>query len=450
MHVDFDANGIAVVQTPNQDCNGRSSMNFYLAGMRAATEYTARHTIESLMGTLRGPDVSFTSGTVTMRAPEAASTSTGVPEYRAVLLQSIINSNPIATDLSGNLIWYGPGGLSLLTRVGPGGTFLGIFEDGSKDPSWQMVREFDLAGITIAETNAQRVNDQLIAMGIHPVTSFHHEAIHLPDGRYLLLAGSERTLKNVQGQDSIDLLGDTILVLDPDLKVVWVWDSFNHLDPNRAAVLGETCSYPASLACSAFYQASQASDWLHGNALQLTPDGNILYSIRHQDWVVKIDYRNGLGDGHVLWRIGAGGDFALLDGDDSLWFSHQHDAHILPDGVSLLLFDNGNTRAQRYPDQGNSRGQLWRIDEQAHTAKLVVNADLRVNSSALGTAQLLPNGNYHFDAGFVQNPENPTQRITEALEVDPNGSIAWGMKSMTQQYRSFRLDNLYTPPMEGR
>jgi hypothetical protein len=138
----------------------------------------------------------------------------------------------------------------------------------------------------------------------------------------------------------------------------------------------------------------------------------------------------------------------MLDGDDSLWFSHQHDAQILPDGVSLLLFDNGNTRISRNSGQGNSRGQLWRIDEATRTAKLVLNADLGANSSALGSAQLLPNGDYHFGAGFLADPANPANRITHAVEVDANGSIVWCMLIPAQQYRSFRLQDLYTPPVQ--
>src|SRR5262249_57988388 len=107
------------------------------------------------------------------------------------LLQGVLNTNPIATDLDGNLMWYGPSGISLLTRMGSGGTFLGIYEDGTKDSSYQTLREFDLSGMTVAETNAQRVSDQLIAKGLRPITSFHHEAMRLPDGRYLVLAGSD-------------------------------------------------------------------------------------------------------------------------------------------------------------------------------------------------------------------------------------------------------------------
>src|SRR6516162_11295584 len=98
-----------------------------------------------------------------------------MPGYCEILLQSVINANPIATDLSGNLLWYGPSGLSLLTRMRYGGTFLGIHEDGATDPSYQTFREFDLTGMTLAETNAQHVSDQLVAKGLRPITSFHHE-----------------------------------------------------------------------------------------------------------------------------------------------------------------------------------------------------------------------------------------------------------------------------------
>ena len=447
MRVQFETGGVSGSQTSYKDCNGRTTMNFYLAGMGATTEYKAWHVIEISGMMFPGSPVSFVTGLVSMSTPWAAAMARLMPGYCEILLQSVINENPIATDLSGNLLWYGPSGLSLLTRMRYGGTFLGIHEDGATDPSYQTFREFDLTGMTLAETNAQHVNDQLVAKGLRPITSFHHEAIHLPDGRFLVLAGSEQIM-DVQGQGPIDILGDTIIVLDGNLQVVWVWDSFDHLDPNRAAVLGESCNYPASLACSTFYQAATAHDWLHGNSLQLTPDGNILYSVRHQDWVVKIDYQNGAGTGQVLWRLGLGGDFTLLDGDDSQWFSHQHDAEILPDGVSLLLFDNGNTRISNNSGQGSSRGQLWRLDEAALTAKLVLNADLLVNSSALGTAQLLPNGNYHFDAGFVPDPANPANRITRALEIDPSGNVVWCTQISAQQYRSFRLNDMYTPPLQ--
>src|SRR4029453_1045056 len=110
-------------------------------------------------------------------------------------------------------------------------------------------------------------------------------------------------------------------------------------------------------------------------AVALSPtDGNLILSVRHQDSVIKIDYRNGAGDGHVVWRLGAGGDFALEGAGSDAWFSHQHNARYVDDHT-LILFDNGNTPREHDPSV-NSRGQVWSLDETAMTATPLLNADL--------------------------------------------------------------------------
>jgi hypothetical protein len=322
---------------------------------------------------------------------------------------------------------------------------MGVFEDGTQDPSKQFFREFDLAGIAHAETNAGRVNEQLAVMGVHAINAFHHEAVMLPDGKYLVLADSDRILTDVQGSGDVDVIGDTILVLDANLQVVWAWDAFDHLDPTRAALLGETCSGKASLACAPWHLAPTANDWLHGNSLQLTPDGNILYSVRHQDWVVKIDYQNGAGTGAILWRLGKDGDFQITSSDPYPWFSHQHDANFEKDNASLLLFDDGDTR-QGLDPAAHSRGQVLKIDEQNRTASLTLNADLGAYSAALGSAQKLTNGHYHFDSGFIAPPSGSSGPFfTQAVEVNAAGKIVFGLQIGAQEYRSIRMRDLYTP-----
>jgi dihydrolipoamide dehydrogenase len=87
----------------------------------------------------------------------------------------------VATDLEGNVVWFYPRTLSFLTRTVAGGSFLGIIEDYTAGPSGQVLREFDLAGLTIRETNAARINEQLAALGMNPIGAFHHEALSLPD-----------------------------------------------------------------------------------------------------------------------------------------------------------------------------------------------------------------------------------------------------------------------------
>ena len=84
----------------------------------------------------------------------------------------------------------------------------------------QIVREFDLTGMTVLETNAARVNEQLAAMGMRSISAFHHEARRLPDGKILVLAAVEQILTDVQGPGPVDVLGDMIIVMDSNLQVV--------------------------------------------------------------------------------------------------------------------------------------------------------------------------------------------------------------------------------------
>ena len=72
-------------------------------------------------------------------------------------------------------------------------------------------------------------------------------------------------------------------------------------------------------------------DWTHTNAVLYSPDdGNILVSMRHQNWVVKVDYEDGKGSGAVIWRLGEGGDFTLKNGvDPTDWQYAQHMPNVL-------------------------------------------------------------------------------------------------------------------------
>src|SRR5262249_51251754 len=111
-----------------------------------------------------------------------------------------------ATDLNGNLIWYYLSDLSTATRPDGNGRFWGFVENGLFGVDSQAIRLFDLAGSTLLETNAARVNEQLTALGLQNITGFHHEVRSLPDGNILMLAGVERILTGVQGDGDVDVL----------------------------------------------------------------------------------------------------------------------------------------------------------------------------------------------------------------------------------------------------
>jgi hypothetical protein len=448
MRVEYSTAGGPLQSTPFQPCRPGASMNFYLAGMYQNTAYTAYHVLDTGTSFVNGDPIPFTSGVVGLVPPAVTLlTAPPVPTVDGVLLQSFLSGYSIATDLNGKLVWYSPGDITFLTRASSGGLFMAIGEDNTKDTSHQFIREFDVAGIKQAETNAARVSQQLVALGMHPINAFHHEARRLPDGKFLVLADSERILTDVQGPGPVDVIGDTIVVLDANLQVTWAWDAFDHLDTHRAAVLGETCTVMPSLACPPFHLAPQANDWLHGNSLQLTPDGNILYSARHQDWVIKIDYHNGAGAGDVLWRLGKAGDFAISSSDPSPWFSHQHDPNFEANGKILTVFDDGNDRFAADP-KAHSRGQALAIDEPNRTATPLLSADLGSYSAAVGSAQRLPNGDYHFDSGFITIPDatGKLNLFAQSVEVDKNGTIVYRIQFAAPEYRSMRMKDLYTAP----
>ena len=326
MRVEFAAPDGFRQFTNSMRCTGTTSMNVYLGGLRATTDYTVQHTVVDINGnSTPGPQLSLKTGALDLTLPATRAVRKQAGE-QGILLQSNPFGYNFATDLDGNVIWYNPTEIRYLTRAEPGGYFIALYDNWEYDDTGQIIRLLDLAGNTIAETNAARINQQLAQMGVEPITSFHHDARVIEGGRILVLAGNERMLTDVQGPGDVDVVGDAILVLSPNLQVEWAWDAFEHLDVRRTAVLGETCVF-GSGGCPVFRLTNVANDWLHGNAVQLAPDGNILYSSRHQDWLIKIDYSHGTGSGAVLWRLGQDGDFKIVSDDPHPWFSHQHDAN---------------------------------------------------------------------------------------------------------------------------
>jgi hypothetical protein len=213
------------------------------------------------------------------------------------------------------------------------------------------------------------------------------------------------------------------------------------MDVTRKATLNETCVSGQGGCPNVIVKAPVANDWLHSNSVAYTPDGNLILSVRHQDWVVKINYSNGTGDGRILWRLGKDGDFTIQSSDPYPWFSHQHDAEYdNPGQPSMMsLYDNSNVRKTLFP-AANSRGQVFSINEAQRTAVPVLNADLGVYAFALGSAERLCNGNFFFNSGIIANTN--TARSSEVL---PNGTINYTLDTPNAAYRTFRMVSLFQP-----
>lgn len=408
------------------------STNFLVAGMLPDTTYLMRDVLDD--GTASAPlafttgslptDVTFPTFTV-QQAPTSAADPTEDIVFHMGVNAPTGTIDTLATNLAGQVVWYYDAVAndfpSFATSVVPGGTVLLLGGNVTTLGGANILREVDLAGDTVRQTNIDAVNAELAAMGQPSITDFSHDAERLPNGDTVVLA-TTREFVRIKGKLK-RYNGDSVLVLDQNFQVVWAWNAFKWLNVHRLPTLGEG-----------------AADWLHANSVDYSPsDGDLIVSLRSQDWVIKIDYANGTGDGHVIWKLGKDGDFKVNSTAPMPWFSHQHDVRYINDNT-LVVFDDGNVRQSKDPS-ATSRGQEWILDEQTMVATLVVNAHLGSYNFALGSAQMLPNGNLDFDAGIVE----------QTIEVLPDGRKTYVLKMHMPgyQYRSYMYASLYGEPADS-
>src|SRR5580658_258129 len=376
--------------TNSLPCNPPKSMNFYIAGMYPSTTYSMYSQVQTGSNTTNGKTLKFATGALPTKLPPpevfpALTVNIG-PGSQTDTTDSVLlwgfatNVAPIATDLNGNIIWYYPyASNAVITRPLTGGDMLTL-QNGtswnSTNTQFQLLQEIDLAGNTVRETNTGALSKELLALGATdagpcPVVAnppapvgtaclneLSHEAIQYSIGSQqytALLAHIERIFPpGTQGSSAtgppLDILSEMLIVLNSNWQAVWYYDSFEQLNLNRAAVLGETCTNqtcPVNLLLDTI-----ANDWTHGNTIYYqTSTGNFLVSLRNQDWVIKVNYNNGAGAGNIIWEMGNESPnftFNNIDNDPWPWFSHQHDVGYANSGAGpLTVFDNGNTRVSK-------------------------------------------------------------------------------------------------------
>jgi hypothetical protein len=197
-------------------------------------------------------------------------------------------------------------------------------------------------------------------------------------------------------------------------------------------------------------------DWTHTNAVLYSPsDGDLVISMRHQSWLIKIDYANGSGTGDIVWKLGWQGNFTLQGGTDPIdWFYAEHGPYFAtPNTTSgtyeLGLFDNGDNApnadgtdcgvAPTAPCQ--SRVQLFQINESAQTATIAWQDKLPIFSYWGGDADGLPNGDIEFDE---TTPNASTNAAVYEVTPASNPQAVWQMEITGENaYRAFRIPSLY-------
>ena len=245
-----------------------------------------------------------------------------------------------------------------------------------------------------------------------------HDLQLLPNGHALLIIFDTQAV----GMDTVVAGGDpdafvyglVVQELDASKNVVFQWRSWDHFQITDA--LGINLTAPTI-------------DYVHGNAVELDVDGNLMISSKRMNEITKINRQTG----DIIWRWGLNAvhnDFTFVG--DTRGFSYQHDIRRTSDG-HVTLFDNGNLLSPPY-----SRGLEYALDEQNKTATLV--------------REYLPTGGgYSPSAGSTQRRASGGTMIgwgtggmaADATDYHPDGSkaleLAFDTASMTS-YRAFRFE----------
>ena len=439
-----------------------------VAGMKASTTYHMRARAQAqcpdATNTFATGDSSFTTGalpslpfpTLTVSRPNP---STSSPENPGIEMIDITTAGTPAffTDRDANPIWYydvGAANFPYTFKLLPNGHIILSITTSINAPTVSLLREIDLAGDTIREMSINALGAKMQAAGFDFVPqSYTHDFVPLANGHLVVLVNYSKNFTDLPGYPgSLAVVGDGIVDLDQNWNPVWAWNSFDYigkgLDINR--------------------HLNGLPDWTHSNALLYSPsDGNLLISMRHQSWVLKIDYDNGAGAGDILWHLGYQGDFALTQGgvptdDPSVWFSFQHFPSIVSQsgtGTTLAVWDNGDSRV--LDTSGDicpsvvlntpcySRATIFQLDESAMVADLFWETLPGAEGYSLwgGSINQLDNGNIEFDINAPNPPLSPNlaSQVEEVTQT-PTPQVVWQLAVYPvtlNAYRAYRVPSLY-------
>ncbi|MEJ2212176.1 MAG: arylsulfotransferase family protein, partial [Anaerolineae bacterium] len=243
-----------------------------------------------------------------------------------------------------------------------------------------------------------------------------HDFQLLPNGYALLMAYDAQTVDMSKvvlgGKRDATVTGLVIQEIDPSKNVIWEWRSWDHIAFHESTV----------------DLTKQEVDLVHGNALALANDGNLLLSSRNLCEITKID----LQTGEVIWRLGGrANQFRFVGGEP---FAYQHDVRQLPNG-HITLFDNHGTTEEPAP----SYGLEYEIDETTKIATQVWQYEHQppVFGAYMGNVQRMADGNTFISWGSPFDIPGEALAYVSITEVGQDKGTLFEM-AFDEPYVSYR------------
>jgi hypothetical protein len=245
---------------------------------------------------------------------------------------------------------------------------------------------------------------------------YHHDVEQLPNGRLLGLVES-----SVQGSTHT-WTGFTLVEHDPATnEVTWRWDAADAFERGELP--------PAEIDDDNPY---------HANSLAAVNDADgegVYVSLLFADQIIRIDRATG----QILWKLGKGGDFQLVDGNgeplpDDRWFDHVHAIDLY--GDLLYLYDNGWAGSQ-------SHAMALRIDSASHKAELVWSwTEFSWYEPNWGDADELPDGGVLIAMSHAYCLGGHADHPGALVEVMPPDDVIWRLDYLDSDDSGYRAQQL--------
>ncbi|MCH9682001.1 MAG: aryl-sulfate sulfotransferase [Deltaproteobacteria bacterium] len=418
--------GVVIASQPSE----KGTLRFRLRGMLPATTHAIDYTVSTENDEVGDTvDIDLPAALPGFQAAFSIET-TGIdplPHYR------LFDQAPFPIT--------GATGLFMVDTAGITRWYLGaVTKTTNADAIWAAAKLLDDGSVLYLVDNGIWRRDELgeivweLSAESLGIPSVHHEVMLLPNGNLLTLGLAFEDIDYPE-DGTVHVAGDTVLEITPEGEIVWEWNSFDHLDPLRVRD-----GFQIPIFDPATGQVAQ--DWTHANGMVYEPDTDtVLVSLRHQDWILRIDHATG----ELVWRLGPEGDFTL---DQGRWFFHQHSPQWQPDG-SLLLYDNGVGDPDLPDDQEFSRAVRYTIDDDMGVASEVWSDEGSVapfNSALAGDADYIGRDRLQVVDSFIVAKEAelvPFARIRE-LAAEGDATPVWTLQTNPGHfvYRSTTHDRL--------
>jgi arylsulfate sulfotransferase len=378
-----------------------------------------------------------------------ARTPPGVPEDR--FPDGTLTTYSIILDSTGEVVWYSTLGSRNMKQL-PNGNLAYT--------SNRHLIEGDLLGNEIQSISLQSaLAHHDVVMTTHgTILTLHSEVVFVEDYPTSYTDPNAPTI-------STNIRDNPVVELSLDGQLLNKWYLTDLIDPTRLAY-GSLYILPRD---------TDVYDWAHANAVFHDPsDDSITTSIRHQDAVIKFSRTTG----ELIWILANHNNWPpelhpyLLTpvGEAFEWQYHQH-AHMVTPSGTLLLFDNGNSRATPFDgtvrlesSENYSRAVEYEIDEDnmevAQIWEYGAQADPIYYSPSVGDADpmkntgnvLITHGSVSYVGGLPSESHGMGKSHIRVVEVNHNTPAEKVFEvaiynstynSILASYRSERIPDLY-------